>query len=65
LICSSPHERIPNWDEKLASALAWETQMDWVRSPVWRWERFAALSLNLLLWVDIVRFVSLVAHART
>lgn len=42
-----------------------EAQMDWPRSPgqrldIWRWELFAALSLNLLLWIDIIRFVSLV-----
>jgi len=36
--------------------------MGWIGSPVWRWERFAALSLNLLLWMDIVRFVALVAR---
>ncbi len=38
--------------------------MDWVRSPIWRWERFAALSLNILLWMDIVRFIALITHAR-
>lgn len=38
--------------------------MAWVRSPIWRWERFAALSLNLLLWVDIVRFVTLMSRVR-
>jgi hypothetical protein len=43
---------------------AWETHMALVRSPIWRWERFAALSLNLLLWMDIVRFVTLIARAR-
>ena len=53
-----------NGTRRLASRLAWETQMDWVRSPIWRWERFAALSLNLLLWLDIVRFVTLVTRAR-
>lgn len=43
---------------------AWETRMDLIRSPVWRWERFAALSLNLVLWMDIVRFVAMMARVR-
>lgn len=43
--------------------------MDWPRSPVqrldiWRRELLAALSLNLLLWMDIIRFIGLVTGPR-
>lgn len=33
-------------------------------SPIWRWERFAALSLNFVLWLDILRFLALMTRAR-